>query len=86
METLKIGDQVLWRGGFGMDDQRFAEVVGLTVTEDEREKYGKDVEEVEWEEVLSNHCVVSLDNGHWAYGEQIRPASWIASVNDTFEP
>ena len=68
--TLKIGDQVSWRGGFGSDNALIATVIGIEVTNGE--KYGDDVEEVLWEEVYDRNVVVDLDNSHWAYAEQIR--------------
>ena len=76
-ENLKIGDLVMWRGCFGMDDPLPALVTGLTVTDYPREKYGHSVEEVSWTTVWDNCCVVFFDNGHWAYGEQIS----LAEVN-----
>ena len=68
--TLEIGDQVFWRGGFGADKVRMATVIGIEVTN--VEKYGDDVEEVLWEEVHGRNVVVDLDNNHWAYAEQIK--------------
>ena len=68
--TLKIGDQVSWRGGFGGDNARIATVIGIEVTNGE--KYGDDVEEVLWEEVYGRNVVIDLDNSHWAYADQIK--------------
>lgn len=32
-KTLKVGDQVIWRGGFGMEPPRIAEVEVIERTE-----------------------------------------------------
>lgn len=67
--TLKIGDEVNWRGGFGRDAKKKAKVEAIQITNGG--KYGDDVEEVEWSKVRDRNVVVDLDNGHWAYAEQI---------------
>ena len=71
MKTLKVGDTVLWSGGFGRHAAQPAKVVSI-----ERcppgEKYGDDVQSIHWCEV-KEHAIVDLDNGHWAYGAQLRP-------------
>lgn len=74
----RIGDTVLWRGAFGTQLPQKAKVVGLEVTEEPRSKYGNEVEEVD-ECMIDDGCVLFiLDNGHWAYSDQInliRPES-----------
>ena len=70
-ETIKVGDTVVWRGGFGHDMPLSATVEGMTLTEHHREKYGMEVEEVYKRDIRNNCVVFSLDNGHWCYGEQI---------------
>ena len=69
-KTLKIGDQVFWRDGFGSESVRMATVIGIEVTNGE--KYGDDVEEVLWDEVYGRNVTVDLDNDHWAYADQIK--------------
>jgi len=69
--TVKVGDKVIWRGGFGGDAPRTVTVTGLDVTEYPREKYGESVEEVSWDLVQLNRVLFSLDTGNWAYSEQI---------------
>lgn len=71
---LRIGDVVEWRGCFGTAAPASARVRGLEVTEGPRQKYGVEVDSVSWDVVRENRVVVSLDNQHWAYGEQIGPA------------
>ena len=69
-DTLKIGDTVLWRGGFGSEPAKLAVVEGIEITNGG--KYGDSVEEVPWSEVYDRNVTVDLENGHWAYAEQIR--------------
>jgi len=70
-KTLKIGDKVWWRGGFGSDTRNVATIEEIEITGGY--KYGDQVEEVDWDEVYGRNVVVSFsDNNHWAYGEQIK--------------
>ena len=69
-DTLKIGDTVLWRGGFGSEPEKLAVVEGIEITNGG--KYGDSVDEVPWSEVYDRNVTVDLDNNHWAYAEQIR--------------
>lgn len=71
MATLKIGDKVSWRGGFGHDAPKEAIIEGIEITNGG--KYGDSVDEVDWEKVYERNVVVNLENGHWAYASQIRP-------------
>ena len=70
-EKVKIGDTVLWRGGWGSDAPLEAVVDGLDITDEPREKYGTPVQEAYWSDVQDNRVLFSLSNGHWAYGSQI---------------
>lgn len=67
---LKIGDTVLWRGGFGTDSPKKAKVEEIEITNGG--KYGDPVDEVPWSKVQGRNAVVTLDNGHWAYASQIQ--------------
>jgi hypothetical protein len=69
MDTLKIGDTIIWRGGFGNEAPKEAKVEGIEHTRGG--KYGKQVSEIGWDKVRLREVVVDLDNGHWAYGSQI---------------
>ena len=69
MAKLKIGDKVLWRGGFGMDPAQEAIIDGIEITKGG--KYGKPVDEVDWDQVYGRNLVVTLENGKWAYASQI---------------
>ena len=66
--TIKIGDTVIWRGGWGMDLPAKAKVTAIEICTD-GDKYGTSVEEIKCE-LLAN-AVMNLDNGSWCYGWQI---------------
>ncbi len=68
--TLKVGDQVMWRGGFGGDAPLKAKVTGIELCK-AGEKYGESVDQVFWKN--KDRIVVDLDNDHWARGHQISP-------------
>jgi hypothetical protein len=70
MSKLKVGDTVLWRGGFGTEPFRKAVVEGIEITNGG--KYGDPVDEVEWSKVRDRNVTVDLDNDHWAYAYQIK--------------
>src|SRR5262249_11822269 len=69
--VLKIGDVVSWRGAWGMQDAVKAIVIGIEVNCDG--KYGDETTSVAWNAVRTRRVIVSLNNGHWAYGEQLDP-------------
>jgi len=64
---IKRGSQVLYRGGFGRDPQTIASVTGIEITEFPREKYGDEVDAV----TLDANYVLTLNNGHWCYSDQV---------------
>jgi hypothetical protein len=68
---LKVGDVVMWKGSFGRNDASPATITRMELTQLPRTKYGIEVNEIPWDMVRANRVVVVLDNGHWAYGEQI---------------
>ena len=69
MSELKIGDEVSWKGAWGSQASKRAVVTEIEVTNGG--KYGDEVNSVEWTKVRDRNVVVTLDNGHWAYGGQI---------------
>jgi len=71
--TIKIGDTVRWRGGWGTDPAKDVKVKGMLLTTRPREKHdGVKVKEVDINnDVGGNMVCFDLDNGHWAYSEQI---------------
>jgi hypothetical protein len=70
---LRVGNAVEWRGGFGNDDAEIAYIKCIEICE-YGQKYGMSVDSVPWQEV-SNRVVVTLENGFWAYGTQIKPTN-----------
>ncbi len=68
MGLLKIGDTVMWRGSWGTENPQNATVEAIEI--DCENKTGKSVTKVEWSKV-NEDVIVTLDNGHWAYGYQI---------------
>ena len=70
-KILKVGATVNWRGGWGFSDPKKARVKAIEVNC--RDKDGTQVVEVPWLNVSGRSVIVSLDNGHWAYGNQISP-------------
>ena len=68
--TLKIGDKVWWRGGFGSEPAKLATIEEIEITNGD--KYGTEVDEVKWALVYDRNVVVSLDNDHWAYAYQLK--------------
>lgn len=73
-ELLKVGDKVMWSGSWGKDPAKEAIVEDIELCEVGK-KYGRPVSSVAWEGVLNRsvNVTVSLDNGHWAYGYQLKP-------------
>jgi hypothetical protein len=67
---LYVNDTVMWSGGFGNDPYKPAKIISIDFCK-KGEKYGDEVQEIEWNKV-KEHAVVTLDNGHWAYGSQIK--------------
>lgn len=68
--TLKIGDKVIWRGGWGADP-----AVEVTISEIEicaiGAKNGRSVKSVAWNTVNRQVVVGFKENSHWAYGDQL---------------
>lgn len=72
MAKIKVGDTVMWRGSFGMDPAQPAVIDNIEQMDQPRSKYGgESVEEADW--ANKHYLLVTLTNGHWAYGEQISP-------------
>ena len=67
--VLRVGDTVLWRGGFGRDPAREAVVEAIELV-DEDSKYGEVVQTAPWSRLTGRHAVISFEN-YWAYAEQI---------------
>ena len=71
MARLKVGDKVIWRGGWGFDPPETAKVKGIEMNCVNKE--GTPIRSIDWSKVNTRSVIVNLDNGHWAYGTQITP-------------
>lgn len=71
MSILKIGDAVMWRGSWGRDAPKEVRVVEMWETEYPAQTHGTPVESTQWDLVRADMVCFILDNGKWAYGEQI---------------
>lgn len=92
MKTIKVGDQVMWRGCWNQQPSIVATITGIELTPsffctspNIRYKYGVPVNEVET--ANKDKCVFTLDNGHWAYGNQITPiaVNELAEMTEGYE-
>lgn len=71
---LSVGDKVLWRGAWGNEAAKVATVTHIDWCEP-GEKHGVPVTTAPWWAVAAN-IVVTLDNGHLAYGRHLAPLSF----------
>jgi hypothetical protein len=70
-KLLRVGDEVVWRGAWGTEAPVHARVIHIEHTCGE--KYGDDVESAPWSAMVDREFTVDLDNGSWAYADQITP-------------
>ncbi len=70
-QILTVGDWVSWRGSWGKDAPKNAKVGAIEFVQPGH-RDGKPVTSIFWRDVKA-HAVVTLTNGHWAYGKQILP-------------
>jgi len=68
-KLLKVGDTVNWKGAWGSQPALDAKVEAIEIKC--VNKCGDAVEFVKWNKVHDRTVIVSLDNGSWAYGNQI---------------
>ena len=71
--TLRKGHKVMWRGAWGKDPAVEATVEAIEICAI-NSKNGTEVKSVAWNTVKgysNRQVVVTLDNGHWAYGYQL---------------
>lgn len=69
---LKIGDSVNWNGSWGAASTEKAKIENIEICA-KGCKSGKEVKSILWNTITSGkrQVIVTLDNGHWAYGYQI---------------
>lgn len=68
--VLRVGDEVIWRGGFGADAPKLVTVRAIDLIDGNPDD-GQPVSVVPWSEVRGRCVVVDLSTGQWAYGYQI---------------
>jgi len=70
-EEIRKGDTVWWRGSWGNEGWKEAKVVRIELVRPGQKENGV---LVPWIPIgVIENCVFDLDNGHWAYGYQIKP-------------
>lgn len=70
-EIVRVGDTVIWRGAWGQDPAKEAVVDVIEADADFEDRVGRPVESLPWSRVPQS--ILTLTNGHWAYGYQISP-------------
>lgn len=68
---IRQGDIVWWRGSWGNEGWKEAKVVRIELVRPGEKDNGVLVPWVPT--TVIENCVFDLDNGHWAYGYQIKP-------------
>jgi hypothetical protein len=68
-DTLQLGDLVWWRGAWGSNEPRIAQVDGIERYTPNGIRTTPPV--VPWRDVMDGDVVVTLTNGHWAWAYQI---------------
>jgi hypothetical protein len=71
MNTLKIGDTVIWRGAWGKAEPIEAKVKEIQLNDSNGSDNGKNVNSVEWSQVTEKKVIVTLENNLWAWAFQI---------------
>ncbi len=77
IRKLKIGDEVMWSHRWGTGRWKKARVRKI-------EKCAENVDEVSWAKMTDRSIILYLNNGFWAYGEQVIPIwdnSWTKAKN-----
>ena len=73
MSKLKVGDKVMWRGAWGAEPAKLATVESMSLCA-KGSKHGREIKSADWNTVKGlgrGQVVVDLDNGYWAYGNQL---------------
>ena len=72
---LKVGDKVMWRGAWGQEPAKEATIESMSLCP-KGSKHCRDIKSADWNTVKGHgrgQILVDLDNGHWAYGDQLDP-------------
>ena len=68
---LRVGDEVMYRPGWGSGSLTQVRIESMEYTEEPRGKYGHSIDLASWDAIAANHVMFDLDNGHWSYSDQI---------------
>lgn len=68
-KTVKVGQEVVYRGSWGHDAPKTVTVECIELCECEHQKYGEVVNEADVVDIP--RCCFDLSDGHWCYGYQI---------------
>jgi hypothetical protein len=71
MRKFRVGDEIVYRPSWGSGVETVVRIESMEVTRYPREKYGHPADEVDVGLVEENRVVMTLDNGHWAYSDQV---------------
>jgi len=71
MKTLKVGDEVHYRGGFGTEEPQTVTINAIIVCPNEYIKDGEEVTEIEVEKIHDKNMIYDLSNQRWCRGNQI---------------
>ncbi len=69
-EFLNVGDTVIWKSNFGKGPETSAKINRMEWCQ-VGSKEGQSISYIHWSRVYTRQLVVTLDNGHWAYGTQL---------------
>jgi len=75
MKTIKVGDKVIYKGGWGQNAPVVAKVTGIVAGVSQGNKHnGTSVEEMNFSKLEDGHSFIfDLDNGHWGWAYQVSP-------------
>lgn len=73
METLTVGDEIKWRGGFGTEAEQTVRVTGIQVNEFNGSDEGVRVNSVPWFRVTERKVILDLNNQRWCWAYQASP-------------
>lgn len=77
--VLKVGDNVIWRGRFGLDEPQKAKITGIQVNIENGSKEGISVNKISWSSVKERKQILDLDNNHWCWSYQVAPDMEVSS-------
>ena len=71
MSKLRVGDEVVYRGGFGTEEPQTVTVTAIVICPDEYNKQGEEVLEIDGKKVRDANMIYDLSNNRWCRGHQI---------------